>query len=77
VNPGEGLPENVFIGGINGKWPLQIFAGDEHAKYWLEHPEDGEKRRLFRVRLTEVTELRLIPAGESRLAIMVEGKPGA
>ena len=59
------FPETAIVGMQRGKWPVQIFTESGHALGWIE--EEPDVRRLRRVRLLLVNEMRYIPPGPGRL----------
>lgn len=55
------LPETLFIGKINGEWPIRAFTKEEHVISWLMVPEsEGGKRRVWKITLTDYQELKLV-----------------
>lgn len=62
-------PETLIIGMIDGQWPVQAFTVDAHALAWFQDGTDrpGNRRRLWRVTLTDATPLAIVPAVPARL----------
>lgn len=60
-------PTELLIGITNGEWPVYAFENDRHAISFLNDPTDGHRRRVWRVNLTVVNELEVLPPSEPRL----------
>lgn len=58
----EVIPDVLFIGRTEVQWPMQVFQSEGHALYWLQHPEPGHLRHVYRLDLTtgDVTEMELV-----------------
>jgi hypothetical protein len=54
------LPAELWLGMVDGQWPVQTFVNEGHALYWAATPSIEETRRVWKVRLVDVTELRLV-----------------
>jgi len=69
------LPESLILGMIDGQWPVQAFTLDTHALSWAGSrcDEDRDRVRLWRVDLTTVRPMRLVPAVPERLEEVSDG----
>jgi hypothetical protein len=59
------VPEELIIGRTRGEWPIAVWESEVHALYWLEQRPD--RRKLYRVRVEVLGELKHVPAVPSRL----------
>lgn len=53
----------VYIGTVQGRWPLYIFESADLAVHWLteSNPQLSERRRLWRASISYLNEMELVP----------------
>ena len=57
----EQLPDELWLGMVGGQWPIWAFTAEGHAILWVEmRPIDSETRRVWKVRLADAIEYRLV-----------------
>lgn len=64
--PVSGVPEELYLGITKGEWPIQVWESPTHAMSWVE--SDLQRRRLYRVAVDVLSNVRYLPPGEARLA---------
>ena len=63
-------PKEVYIGTVDGQWPIQAFTEQSHAIRWMQDTEakEGEHRvHLWLCRLDVQHELTVLPPSAPRL----------
>jgi hypothetical protein len=65
------MPEEIFIGKIQGEWPLHAWEAEAHATVWLSEssPQTGRQRRLWKATVTYDAELDLVKPVPARLKV--------
>ena len=64
-------PNELYLGTIEGEWPVQAFTNENHVISWLQEKGD-HRRHAWKVHLDEVTEKVLTPPVAARLVAREE-----
>lgn len=53
------VPPELYLGRIDGQWPIEVFTEKSHAASWLAEGHFG--RRVWKVAVAVLSEMELVP----------------
>ena len=66
------LPEKMWMGKVEGEWPVYAFVGEDSALRWMQEcVEETPTRRphLWLVKVVPEHEMEIVPPVEARLRV--------
>ncbi len=72
----DGPPNEVYIGMVDGQWPIRAFGGQVHALHWVQETQQKEgehKVHLWLCRILSSQEMAVVPPSPPRLVPRYDG----